>query len=107
VSLRPLFLHQERAIAETRASLASGHKRPMVQGPCGFGKTLTAAHIIQRALDKGKRVAFVVPRKSLIDQAVSDFAREGIRVPSRFMLELTGASSGDMRLSDHAARSMI
>jgi hypothetical protein len=29
------------------------------------------------------------------------------QVPSRFMLELTGASSGDMRLSDHAARSMI
>ena len=29
------------------------------------------------------------------------------RVPSRFMLELTGASSGDMRLSDHAARSMV
>ena len=29
------------------------------------------------------------------------------RVPPRFMLELTGASSGDMRLSDHAARSMI
>jgi hypothetical protein len=28
-------------------------------------------------------------------------------VPSRFMLELAGASSGDMRLSDHAARSMI
>jgi hypothetical protein len=29
------------------------------------------------------------------------------RVPSRFLLELTGASSGEMRLSDHAARSMI
>ena len=29
------------------------------------------------------------------------------QVPSRFLLELTGASSGDMRLSDHAARSMI
>ena len=28
-------------------------------------------------------------------------------VPSRFLLELTGASSGDVRLSDHAARSMI
>ena len=28
-------------------------------------------------------------------------------VPSRLVLELTGASSGDMRLSDHAARSMI
>ena len=32
---------------------------------------------------------------------------EAYLVPSRFMLELTGASSGDMRLSDHAARSMI
>lgn len=33
----------------------------------------------------------------------------GVRdqVPSRLVLELTGASSGDMRLSDHAARSMI
>ena len=28
-------------------------------------------------------------------------------VPSRLVLELAGASSGDMRLSDHAARSMI
>jgi uncharacterized protein (DUF2236 family) len=30
-----------------------------------------------------------------------------IEVPSRLVLELGGASSGDMRLSDHAARSMI
>ena len=28
-------------------------------------------------------------------------------VPSRLVLELADASSGDMRLSDHAARSMI
>jgi hypothetical protein len=32
--------------------------------------------------------------------------REG-EVPSRRVLELNGASSGDMRLTDHAARSMI
>ena len=30
-----------------------------------------------------------------------------VPVPSRLVLELGGASSGDMRLSDHAARSMI
>jgi DNA repair protein RadD len=77
-ALRSLRAHQAGAIDELRRSLASGNRRPMLQGPCGFGKTLTAAHIIQRALDKGKRVAFVVPRKSLIDQAVADFAREGI-----------------------------
>ena len=29
------------------------------------------------------------------------------RVPSRLVLELGGASLGDMRLSDHAARSMM
>ena len=34
-------------------------------------------------------------------------AEDGRGGPSRFLLELTGASSGDMRLSDHAARSMI
>jgi DNA repair protein RadD len=50
----------------------------MLQAPTGFGKTLTAAHIIRRALDKGKRVAFIVPRKSLVDQAVGDFAHEGL-----------------------------
>ena len=51
----------------------------MLQAPTGFGKTLTAAHIIQRALDKGKRVAFVVPALSLIDQTVAAFEAEGIR----------------------------
>jgi superfamily II DNA or RNA helicase len=50
----------------------------MLQAPTGFGKTLTAAHIIQRALDKGKRVAFSVPALSLIDQTVAAFEAEGI-----------------------------
>src|SRR5277367_3545120 len=78
MSLRPLRPHQERALESLRASLASGHRHPMLQAPTGFGKTLTAAHIIQRALDKGKRVAFVVPALSLIDQTVSAFEAEGI-----------------------------
>ena len=50
----------------------------MLQAPTGFGKTLTAAHIIQRALDKGNRVIFTVPALSLIDQTVTAFAAEGI-----------------------------
>jgi superfamily II DNA or RNA helicase len=50
----------------------------MLQAPTGFGKTLTAAHIIRRALDKGKRVAFTVPAISLIDQTVAAFEAEGI-----------------------------
>jgi DNA repair protein RadD len=78
-TLRPLRRHQERALDALRASLAAGHRRPMLQAPTGFGKTLTAAHIIQRALDKGKRVAFTVPAISLIEQTVAAFEAEGIR----------------------------
>ena len=55
-----------------------GKRRPMLQAPTGFGKTLTAAHIIARALDKGKRVAFTVPSINLIDQTVAAFEAEGI-----------------------------
>jgi DNA repair protein RadD len=78
-ALRPLWSHQETAVETLRCSLASGHKRPMLQSPTGSGKTLTAAHIIQRARDKGNRVIFTVPALSLIDQTVAAFAREGIR----------------------------
>jgi DNA repair protein RadD len=78
-ALRPLRPRQGRALADLRASLAAGHRSPMLQAPTGFGKTLTAAHIIQRALDKGKRVAFTVPALSLIDQTVAAFEAEGIR----------------------------
>jgi DNA repair protein RadD len=77
-ALRPLRPHQERALGALRGSLAAGKRRPMLQAPTGFGKTLTAAHIIWRALDKGKRVAFVVPALSLIDQTVAAFEAEGI-----------------------------
>lgn len=76
--LRPLRLHQERALDALRQSLGTGHRRPLLQAPTGFGKTLTAAHIIARALDRGKRVTFTVPALSLIDQTVEAFAREGI-----------------------------
>jgi DNA repair protein RadD len=78
MSLRPLRSHQERALEGLRASLASGHSRPMLQAPTGFGKTLLAAHIIRRVLEKGKRVAFTVPAISLIDQTVTAFEAEGI-----------------------------
>jgi superfamily II DNA or RNA helicase len=77
--LRPLRPHQARALEELRASLASGKRRPMLQAPTGFGKTLVASHIIRRALDKKKRVAFVVPSINLIEQTIKAFDAEGIR----------------------------
>ena len=78
MTLRPLRPNQEGALTTLRESLAAGHRSPMLQAPTGFGKTLTAAHIIQRALDKGKRVAFTVPALSLTEQTVTAFEAEGI-----------------------------
>jgi superfamily II DNA or RNA helicase len=75
---RPLRPYQERAIEALKRSIAAGHRRPMLQLPTGAGKTLLAAHIVSSALGKTKRVAFVVPKLSLIDQTVAAFEGEGI-----------------------------
>jgi hypothetical protein len=55
----------------------------------------------------GRRMAFDLGGRENLTEAQQQLIRRCAMVPSRFMLELTGASSGDMRLSDHAARSMI
>lgn len=52
--------------------------RIMLQAPTGFGKTVVAGAIIERALAKGKRVLFTVPSIELIDQAIASFRHEGI-----------------------------
>jgi DNA repair protein RadD len=77
-ALRSLRPHQEHALAQLRRSLMSGWRRPMLMLPTGGGKTLVAEHIAAGALAKGKRVAFVVPALSLIDQTVRAFEAAGI-----------------------------
>lgn len=75
---RELRPHQSKAIDMLRQSLARGNKRVVLQAATGFGKTLTAAKIIESALAKGKRVLFTVPRLSLVNQTVAEFSKEGI-----------------------------
>ena len=75
---RPLRPHQTRAIQMLRETLIGGHKRIVLQMPTGAGKTRTAAEIVSGALAKGKRVGFIVPAISLIDQTVEAFERERI-----------------------------
>lgn len=70
--------HQERTIEKLKQSLRSGKKRPMIQLPCGAGKTYISACIIEGALKKNNKVLFVVPVLSLIDQTVKAFHDEGI-----------------------------
>ncbi|MGA0595419.1 DEAD/DEAH box helicase [Enterovirga sp. CN4-39] len=70
--------HQFEAVERLRQALLAGKRRPMLQAPTGFGKTLLGAMIVEGALSRGKRVIFTVPAVSLIDQTVEAFEAEGI-----------------------------
>jgi superfamily II DNA or RNA helicase len=75
---RELYPHQTRAIEMLRHSLGTGHKRPLLQAPTGFGKTLVAAAIIDSAVRKGRRVIVTVPALPLVEQTLEAFWNEGI-----------------------------
>jgi DNA repair protein RadD len=76
---RELRPHQAKAIEMLRQSLGSGKRRPVLQAPTGFGKTLLAAAVVEGALAKKKRVIFTVPALSLVDQTVKAFWDDGVR----------------------------
>ncbi len=76
--LFPLYPHQQRAMDMLRDSLRRGKRRPVIQGPCGMGKTILSAHVVVGALAKSKRIAFTVDALGLIDQTVERFVSNGI-----------------------------
>ena len=78
INPRPLRPYQDLCIEELRAGLKAGHRRQVLKLPTGAGKTRVAAELINRALIRGERSIFVVPRLSLIEQTVAAFEREGI-----------------------------
>lgn len=73
-----LWPHQERALKALKQTVAQGVKRIVVQSPTGSGKTKLAAAVVEGAIRKGNRLAFVVPAISLVDQTVEAFYEEGI-----------------------------
>src|ERR1700678_2446177 len=74
-----LWPHQERALTALKQTVAQGVKRIVLQSPTGSGKTKLAAAMVDGAIRKGNRMAFVVPAISLVDQTVEAFYAEGIR----------------------------
>ena len=74
-TLRP---YQSAALEQLRSALARGHRRVMLYSPTGSGKTETAFGMIQAAIAKGKRVAFIANRKELVHQASRRLTRSGI-----------------------------
>ena len=79
--LYKLYPHQQKAIDGLRLSFKKGLTRPLLYASVAFGKTVVAAHIVTAALDKGKRVCFVVPFTVLINQTAKSFMNQGIPQP--------------------------
>ena len=76
--MKALYDHQATAMDRLRDSLRVGRRRPILQAPTGWGKTVVGSHIIESARAKSKRVMFTVPMITLVDQTVKKFYDEGI-----------------------------
>ena len=70
--------YQQVSVNAIRTSVMNGHHRPVLVLPCGGGKTHIACAIIQGAIDKGKHVLFLAPRRELIYQAEQRMHDHGI-----------------------------
>ena len=66
LELRP---YQIAAIDDLRRrATRAGHKYQILCAPTGSGKTEMAFHLVQEALAKGTRLAFVCDRRVLVQQ---------------------------------------
>ena len=70
--------YQNKAVESARKSVQAGNKRIIIQGSCGSGKTIIAALMIKNALQKGKRVIFLVHYRQLAFQAMERFTDFGM-----------------------------
>lgn len=75
LSLRP---YQEKAVADVRARFAAGYDRVILQSCTGSGKTEMALFIIKSAISKGKRIAFLCNRITLVEQSSRRFKAAGV-----------------------------
>ena len=70
--------YQIESIEKIRASLRSGNRNVILQAACGSGKTIIAAEIVSKALEKGSRVIFLQNRRDLVKQTYQKFEDYGL-----------------------------
>ena len=70
--------YQIETIAKVESALArDGILRVILQAPCGSGKTVMAAELIRRAVDRCERVLFLAHRRELVFQCADKLNRFG------------------------------
>jgi len=70
--------YQTKTIEAARDSIRFGNKRIIIQANCGAGKTIIAASIISKALEKGNKSIFLVHFRQLAYQALERFIDFGM-----------------------------
>lgn len=63
-----LFPFQMDLYQRVRQRLVEGKRVIVVQGATGCGKNTWAAYVVKQAVDRGRRVLFMVHRRKLVDQ---------------------------------------
>lgn len=76
--IRSLRFDQLEILNEVTEAIDSGLRRLVVQAPTGYGKTIVASELLRSYLDQDKRVLFVVPAISLVNQSVEVFQSQGL-----------------------------
>lgn len=76
-----LYDYQQDLVTEIRR-VWKDNTRIAVQAATGFGKTAIAAFILKSCAERGMKCVFLVPRVSLIQQAIDDFVNYGIDIRS-------------------------
>ena len=74
-ALRP---YQLDVVKRLNASIAAGHKRPLLTMATGAGKTVVAAHIAAEAVQRGARVLILAHRQELITQMSAKLLAAGV-----------------------------
>lgn len=75
---KPLRPHQILGGDMLRRSFKAGHRKTVVSMPTGAGKTIFAADLALKSLERGRRVAFLAPAISLVDQTFRAMLSQGV-----------------------------
>lgn len=70
--------YQHEAIDDLTTAAGNGAKRLLLQAPCGAGKTIIAAQIMNSATSSGHRVLFLAHRRELVLQCAAKLEQLGI-----------------------------
>lgn len=76
IQLRP---YQSAMLDAARDHMRAGLRRVLLVAPTGAGKRMMAVSAIQTAVERGKRVCFLVHRQELLDQSSATLADAGVR----------------------------